>query len=74
MLEISGSSVCRPLQINQKSVLERGLFPQECKKLILSQYKGKVTNSRWKIIVLSPCYLYVAKHFKLYYTILSLVS
>ena len=64
MLKLCSSSVCRPLQIVYKSCLDR-IFHRNGKKLMLSQLK---------IIVLSPCYLYVVKFFNVFSKTLCLIS
>ena len=64
MFKKCSSSVCRPLQIIYKSCLDRS-FHRNRTKLILSQLK---------IIVLSPCYLYVVKFFNVFSIILCLIS
>ena len=74
MWKICDSSVRRPLQIIQKSCLDRGKFPQEWKKANLSQYIRKMINSWSKIIVLSPCYLNVVTFLNLFSTTFCLVS
>ena len=61
-LKLCASSVCRPLQNIYKS----------CFLLFTCKYIRKMVNSRWKIIVRFPCYLYVIKSFHNYSTILNL--
>ena len=64
MSKLCSSSVCRPLQIVYKSCLDR-IFHRNGKKLMLSQLK---------IIVLSPCYLYVVRFFNVFSKTLCLIS
>ena len=74
MLKICGSSFCRPLQIIYKSCLNKGKFLQEWKRANVVPVRKKNDKQLVKIIVLSPCYLYVIKFLNVFSTILCLIS